>query len=194
MLLVVLLVALLTVSASALSIHTPSREQHMIPRIVHQSLQEGALTPAAAHCQKTWKASHPHWEYKCATCCPSSTSTSEHQTDARQACLLHGEHDTQCYTCDVAACPRRLWTHDENNKLVAEHYAWCRFNLPCVKQSALEKRKAVAACAAAPLPAASYLSLRFPRVCACSGLGQQGIRVQTPHGVELAGPYRAISP
>ena len=130
MLLVVLLVALLKASASVLSFHAPSREQHKIPRIVHQFLQEGALTPAAAHCQRTWKAAHPHWEYKCAARCSSSNSTSAHRADACQACLLHSESHTQCNTCDMVACPRRLWTHDENNKLVAEHYAWCPLT-PC---------------------------------------------------------------
>lgn len=86
MLLIALLVALFTASARALSIHAPTREQHKIPRTVHQFLQEGALTPAAAHRQKTWKAAHPHWEYKCAVHCPSVKCTSGHRTDAHQAC------------------------------------------------------------------------------------------------------------
>ena len=134
MLPLVLLVALLTAPASALSIHAPSREQHKIPRIVHQFLQEGALTPAAAHCQKTWKAAHPHWEYKCATCRPRHTSTSKCRRGERPACLLHCQSHTQGHTRDVVACPRRLWTRDENKKLVAEHYAWCRLK-PCPESS-----------------------------------------------------------
>ena len=129
MLLAALLVALHTASASALSIHAQAREQHKIPRIVHQFLQEGALPPAAAHRQKTWKAAHPHWDYKCAVCCHSRSCTRQCRTAACQACLFQCMSHTQGCAQLRRRAPRRLWTHDLSSKLVAEHYAWCRLRL-----------------------------------------------------------------
>ena len=83
---------------------------------------------------------------------------------------------TQGNTLIAVACPRRLWTHDENNKLVAEHYAWCRLTF-CFKQSAFKQGKATAGHALTLL-----LALCITPTYANSGLGQQGIGCRLPRG------------
>ncbi|KAK9840663.1 hypothetical protein WJX81_008195 [Elliptochloris bilobata] len=78
MLPVALVLALSAASASAVSVHTTAHEQRKIPHFVHQFWHESGLPSAAAHRQRTWKAAHPHWEYKLWTHVDNKQLVAEH--------------------------------------------------------------------------------------------------------------------
>ena len=65
--LVTLLSVLGTATARTLAFHPPVHELHPIPHIIHQTWTNSTQPEAQTRRQDSWRATHPHWEYKSAS-------------------------------------------------------------------------------------------------------------------------------
>lgn len=64
--LVILASVLCAATARTLAFNPPVHELHPIPHIIHQTWTNTSTPEAQTRRLNSWRAAHPHWEYKCA--------------------------------------------------------------------------------------------------------------------------------
>ena len=71
--LLILASVLCSAAARTLAFNPPVHELHPIPHIIHQTWTNTSTPEAQSRRLNSWRAAHPHWEYKCVPAlCPAA--------------------------------------------------------------------------------------------------------------------------
>ena len=90
--------------------------QYAIPKILHQSWKSANVPAKFSRWQTSWRNQHPTWEYRCSSRCGRSCKAS---------LTCHTPHSVvSCELTSMRWEAHRLWTDQDNQELVDEHYPW----------------------------------------------------------------------
>jgi hypothetical protein len=122
-------------SKPAVHEHREHVREHHVPQIIHQSWKDKNVPKGFKPWQDSWKKNHPSWEYRWAlfvsTTAPfishvvlTPACVSQCTSPARCADPISPSecHCTHQVPDRVLIC--RLWTDEDNRKLVLDHYPW----------------------------------------------------------------------